>query len=164
LGQSAIKRLGKFQLDLVANTLTITGTKNTYDASNVTYPKPKKTAPIIDNTPQSSPHNNTKSSVIGTPIKIGNLEIAAHDFPTQMTWSEAKSACAALGNGWRLPTKEELNELQNHKDEIGGFAAAYYWSSSESIISYAWGQYFLNGNQYTNYKDYSYYVRAVRAF
>jgi len=136
LGQSAIKRLGKFQLDLVANTLTITGTKNTYDASNV----------------------------IGTPIKIGNLEIAQHDFPTQMTWSEAKSACAALGYGWRLPTKEELNELYKHKDEIGGFAAASYWSSSEYNNYLAWSQYFNYGYQNYYYKNYTYYVRAVRAF
>jgi hypothetical protein len=65
---------------------------------------------------------------------------------------------------WYLPSKDELNKLYLNQTAIGGFAAAYYWSSSESIISYAWGQYFLNGNQYTNYKDYSYYVRAVRAF
>ena len=164
LGQSAIKRLGKFQLDLVANTLTITGTKNTYDASNAAYPKPKKTAPIIDNTPQSSPHNNTTSSVIGTPIKIGNLEIAAHDFPTKMTWDEAKSACAALGDSWRLPIKEELNELYNHKDEIGGFAAAFYWSSSENYYNFAWSQNFNFGYHYNYFKNATYYVRAVRAF
>jgi hypothetical protein len=164
LGQSAIKRLGKFQLDLVANTLTITGTKNTYDASNAPYPKPKKTAPIIDNTPQYMPRNNTTSSVIGTPIKIGNLEIAQHNLPTKMTWSEAKSACAALGYGWRLPTKEELNELYKHKDEIGGFAAAYYWSSSEGNTSNAWIQFFSNGVQASDGKNYTSYVRAVRAF
>ena len=39
--------------------------------------------------------------IIGNPIKSGNVEIAEHDFPTQMTWHEAKSACAALGDCWR---------------------------------------------------------------
>jgi hypothetical protein len=100
--------------------------------------------------------------VIGNPIKSGNLEIAEHDFPTQMTWHEAKSACAALGDCWRLPTKEELNELYSLKDEIGGFADAYYWSSNEYYGNNAWIQYFFSGNQNANLKYAIYSVRAVR--
>jgi hypothetical protein len=153
--------------------LTITGTKNTHNvpirsvthnASNVAYSKPKKTAPIIYNTPQSSPHNNTTSSIIGTPIKVGKLEIAQHDFPTQMTWSEAKSACAALGNGWRLPTKEELHELYIHRVEIGGFANADYWSSSENTFNAVSIRLFYNGFNDYSLKNYTYFVRAVRVY
>ena len=82
-----------------------------------------------------------------------------------MSWSEAKSACAALGDSWRLPTKEELNELYNHKDEIGGFVAAYYWSSSENGFNMAWYQSFFSGSQDDEHGKYgAYYVRAVRAF
>ena len=40
-------------------------------------------------------------------------------------------ACAALGGGWRLPTKDELNILYENKDKIGGFASNNYWSSTE---------------------------------
>jgi hypothetical protein len=43
------------------------------------------------------------------------------------------------------------------------FAGANYWSSTEFNASRAWNQYFLNGNQRTNYdKTYSLCVRAVR--
>jgi len=79
-------------------------------------------------------------------------------------WEDAKKVCEELGDGWRLPTKEELNLMYLNKNEIGGFAAAYYWSSSESNIYAAWSQFFSNGVQ-VNYfgKGFTYYVRAVRA-
>jgi hypothetical protein len=104
------------------------------------------------------------SSVIGTPKKIGNLEIAEHDFPTKLNWVEAKSACAALGNGWRLPTKEELHELCIHKDEIGGFSPANYWSSSENTFNGVSIRLFYNGFNDYSLKNYTYSVRAVRVY
>ena len=104
------------------------------------------------------------SPIIGNPIKFGSLEIAQHDFEKEMTWDDAKKACAALGGGWRLPTKEELNELYKHQDEIGGFAAAYYWSSSEGSNDYAWIQFFGNGSQDDGSEASTFYVRAVRAY
>jgi hypothetical protein len=66
---------------------------------------------------------------------------------------------------WYLPSKDELNKLYINRAAIGGFAANYYWSSSESSSSGAWLQIFTNGVQYPTTKD-SYYlrVRAVRAF
>ena len=105
-------------------------------------------------------------SVIGTPIRLGNLEVAQKDFPERMEWNEAKQACAILGAGWRLPTKEELNLMYNNKDKIGGFANDDYWSSTESNNNYAWLQYFDNGKQYdfSSSKSNKYKVRAVRAF
>jgi hypothetical protein len=105
--------------------------------------------------------------IIGNPIKIENLEVAQHDFPNRMTGDDAKAACAKLGEGWRLPTKDELNFLYQNKDKIGGFASSYYWSSTESNDNGVWKQYFYNGLQVINY-SYSKYtkfiVRAVRAF
>ena len=108
----------------------------------------------------------TESSafIIGKPIKIGNLVVAQNDFPKLMNWVDAKRACAALGKGWRLPTKEELNILYQNKDKIGGFAYDYYWSSTEDGSGSAWVQNFGNGNLGYGYKFYPYYVRAVRAF
>ena len=78
-------------------------------------------------------------------------------------WKNAKKVCKNLGNGWRLPTREELHLIWLNKENIGGFAAAYYWSSSEGNFYNAWYQAFNNGNQY-NYanKSNTYYVRAVR--
>jgi hypothetical protein len=65
---------------------------------------------------------------------------------------------------WYLPSMDELNKLYINRTAIGGFAAAYYWSSSEYDSSRAWFQYFSVGNQYNYGKYNTYYVRAVRAF
>ena len=78
-------------------------------------------------------------------------------------WEDAKKVCEDLGYGWRLPTREELHLMWVNRESIGGFAAAYYWSSSEYGNAIAWNQNFNYGNQYSLYKNYSYYVRAVRA-
>ena len=78
------------------------------------------------------------------------------------TWNYAKIVCNELDDGWRLPTREELSLMYLNKNKIGGFAAAYYWSSSELNVNYAWFQYFFNGNQNYNGKANPYYVRAVR--
>lgn len=67
-------------------------------------------------------------------------------------------------NDWYLPSKDELNKLYLNRVAIGGFADANYWSSSESNANNAWSQYFYNGGQYSNLKDYIFRVRAVRAF
>ena len=66
--------------------------------------------------------------VTGDPIRIGRLEIAQYDFPEYMTWSQAVTSCKALGRGWRLPTKSELNLLYKNKDKIGYFTPDVYWS------------------------------------
>jgi hypothetical protein len=66
---------------------------------------------------------------------------------------------------WYLPSRDELSMLYSNKAFIGGFAAAYYWSSSEFNDNGAWGQNFYNGFQYYgDSKSNTYYVRAVRAF
>ena len=92
---------------------------------------------------------------------INGLEVS--DNLGRMNWDEAIVACKKLGTGWRLPTKDELYMLYKNKEEIGGFASNYYWSSSEYDKSNAWHQDFFSGYQ-GNYNKYStYYVRAVRA-
>ena len=68
---------------------------------------------------------------------------------------------------WYLPSKDELNKLFINRVAIGGFAADFYWSSSE-LAGYpgeAWGQYFVNGNQDAGVKSLTQHrVRAVRSF
>ena len=92
------------------------------------------------------------ASIIGESIKLGNLVVAESSFPKQMNWTDAKKACAALGNGWRLPTKYELEILNKNKDKIGGFTNGVYWSSTDGFIFFAWQQAFLVANQSnTNY-------------
>jgi len=83
-----------------------------------------------------------------------------------MNWNDAKKACETLGDGWRLPNKDELNFLYLSKDKIGGFANSCYWSSStEDSNNKAWVQFFPDGLQaFYPDEDYDSYVRAVRAF
>ena len=92
---------------------------------------------------------------------INGLEVS--DNLGMINWHEAKIVCKKLGPGWRLPTKDELNMFYENKQEIGGFANFYYWSSTEVDNSNAWLQYFIAGGQYLGSKNANGYVRAVRA-
>ncbi len=65
---------------------------------------------------------------------------------------------------WFLPSKDELNQMYINRVAIGGFLnAADYWSSSASP-AVAWFQVFGFGSQFYNGKNYTSYVRPVRAF
>jgi hypothetical protein len=85
-----------------------------------------------------------------------------------MYWGDAKKACESLGDGWRMPTKDELNILYQNKDKIGGFdsrGGISYWSSVTTGYSnfYAFTQSFYDGNQSFSNREYTYYVRAVKS-
>jgi hypothetical protein len=100
-------------------------------------------------------------------IKIDNLEVMTEDLESKYNWYDAMKACAVLGDGWRLPTKDELNLLYENKEKIGGFANDdYYWSSTEDGNYDAWRQDFDDGNQIAMSKGRgpTRYVRVVRAF
>ena len=91
------------------------------------------------------------------------FEVYHEDLKGHYTWDEAKETCEALGEGWRLPTKEELNEMYKKRDVVGGFASFNYWSSTEYDNYYAWAQDFYDGAQGSISKGSANYVRAVRA-
>ena len=107
--------------------------------------------------------SNNTSSIIGKPIKIGNLEVAQHDFPNDMLFYEAVKACTDLGNGWRLPTSTELNIIIQNKDKIAGFPEHGYLWHSGGYYYYCYPGYYrtldesLAGSHPT-------FVRAVRSF
>ena len=69
---------------------------------------------------------------------------------------------------WRLPTKRELNLMHHVYVDYGNAAGltngGRYWSSTEVINVNAWRQDFGYGYQSLNNKNYTYFVRAVRAF
>jgi len=112
-------------------------------------------------------NNNDYKNIIGNPVKIEKLEVAQYDFPKEMNWEDAKKACEALGQGWKLPSKDELDFLYQNRDAIGRFTSRYYWSSTVTKNGDAWKQSFNSGKQYyvfiKNGKG-VYNVRAVRAF
>ena len=68
---------------------------------------------------------------------------------------------------WHLPSRDELKELFNEKEKVGGFSSGRYWSSSEyaADATTVWFQVFdVVGSQSRYAKDSTYYVRPVRAF
>jgi hypothetical protein len=108
--------------------------------------------------------NTSYKDIIGSIVKLNNLEISQYDFPDRMNWNDAKIACEALGDGWRLPSLDELNILYENQNKIGGFADGLYWSSSENDYDNAWNKGFYSGVQNYDAKYDSNYVRAIRAF
>jgi hypothetical protein len=104
------------------------------------------------------------ASIIGKSIKIVNyLLVAQNDFPIGMMWDDANKACAALGDGWRLPTQEELNILYQNKDEIGGFSNKNFWSSTVYSDNNLGWQSFGDGSASRTKKEAKYVnVRAVK--
>ncbi len=92
-------------------------------------------------------------------VKGKNLEVYSTDLYGLYSWNEAVKAVKLLGDGWRLPTKDELNQMYLKKKEICGFVAIYYWSSSEDGLYYAWNQNFVNGYQLSELK---YDLRRIR--
>ena len=86
-----------------------------------------------------------------------------------MNCDEAKAACDKIGEGWRLPTKDELNILYHNRSKIGGFETyASYWSSTEGKTlgntKQAWVQSFISDFQDVFSLNNNFNVRAVRSF
>jgi hypothetical protein len=77
----------------------------------------------------------TSKEIIGEPFEIDNLEVAEFDFPMEMTLKKAKESCSKLGQGWRLPTGEELKFiLEDNKTKLSELhfkKDKYYWSGTE---------------------------------
>jgi hypothetical protein len=49
-------------------------------------------------------------------------------FGTGNSWSNKFNQAVALGDGWRLPTTEELTIMQTIYSTIGGFSSGSYWT------------------------------------
>lgn len=90
----------------------------------------------------------------------------------------AFAGCAALGEGWYLPAKEELKKLYDNRKSLSEKAVQFggtrlndgrdifeaYWSSSEYNASKVWYGNFGYGTFSYNGKWSGYWVRAVAAF
>lgn len=121
----------------------------------------------------------------GTTIKLEHPDYAAYialptfihnsytyrvhpDLGSYMEWQQAMDACNNLTYGgysdWVLPSKDVLNTMYIHKNEIGGFSSKDYWSSTSNpgYPDYAYYQSFYDGDQSDARKYYNYRVRCVR--
>ena len=95
------------------------------------------------------------------------LEVMTEDLG-EMDWYEATKACADLGDGWRLPTMDELHALSNHywsDDDTGSFRVEFYWSSTEKenddVYVYEFGR---EREGWAGKETSLKYVRAIRSF
>jgi len=94
--------------------------------------------------------------------KIDNFQIYPNDIGN-MNWHVAVKVCSELGDGWRLPTKEELNAMYVNRDLIGNLLNEDYWSGIPGYFpNRAWGQYFANGRQLIASGSHPMRVRPVR--
>lgn len=70
------------------------------------------------------------TTVLGKPIRVDNLEVAENDLQ-KMTWDEAIKKVKELGQGWRLPTKEEFEKIiAPNMSKIPKLEHKRFWSSS----------------------------------
>jgi formylglycine-generating enzyme required for sulfatase activity len=105
----------------------------------------------------ASKHFKAVSGDIVSDTRAG-VEWTRADNGSKVNWSEAQSYCRKLGGGWNLPTREQLESLQN-KDLPGipcGQATCvvpnqfklsnlWFWSSEPNGSSEAWGVSLTNG-------------------
>lgn len=63
------------------------------------------------------------------------FEIAPKELEIRGTMDEVNIYCFSLGNGWRVPTKEELDEIYHARNYLMEYSCdfehQYYWSSTE---------------------------------
>jgi len=92
------------------------------------------------------------------------------DVAGQMSLCEADEYADSLGDGWRLPTIEELETLidrskANPASPFPGMTSECFWSSSSYAGDsyYAWYVDFYNGSVNSYDKTGSNYVRCVRS-
>jgi hypothetical protein len=93
-----------------------------------------------------------------------NFEIAPKSTEIQANWDNAKLYCFSLNingkTGWRLPTKDELDEIYQSEND---FRNTFYWSSTVGNGNGALAQSFRTGKQYDASKDSGGgHVRAIR--
>jgi hypothetical protein len=102
--------------------------------------------------------------------KIGNLEWQSDISPKKMTWREAKDYAASFGDGWRLPTRNELLTLVDdtkYNPACSAFPdcpSEYFWTSTPwaGSSSLAWFVDFTYGDANGNGVSSSGRVRCVR--
>ena len=117
---------------------------------------------------------NGKKGVVFTVSPDGQHGVIISMNMHKGTWNEAKTWCASLGGGWRMPTVHELLLIYAVKNTLNEVlywvkgAPLYYrtWSSNsyEGDSSRAWNVRMNDGLTSFGNKDSSYYVRAVSAF
>jgi formylglycine-generating enzyme required for sulfatase activity len=112
------------------------------------------------------------------------LHWAKTDNGQEITWEDAKAYCGHMGNGWRLPTIDELDGLHAAAARAKQHApcgdtvcqaplpvrlsAPWHWSSTpvtkeqaQDFDELAWGLTLVNGHRTMNLQFFAYGARAL---
>lgn len=93
-----------------------------------------------------------------------SIEISSKGNERYMNWFDAMEYCQSInidGYGWRLPTKDELENMIDKHD----LKPSFYWSSDDNNKNFAYGRKMVvEGTPFMGYYDKSFtgYVRPVR--
>lgn len=84
-------------------------------------------------------------------LVIDSLVVTVTQLPERLNFQQAQFVCQSLGNGWRLPTREEIylihekidleikHKIQTINDSIYYLdKGVYYWTAEEYGKEYAW--------------------------
>lgn len=138
-------------------------TPNSRTTLSLSWQSPSE--PALQN-PQRTPPKDTLAKLgFAIQVKGRKIIVADQDLPSRISWSEAQNLCSQLGQGWRLPTKDELESMytQLYLQSLGNFYNMGYWSSQEVDANNAWVMYFLNGYAHPTRKLMPIKVRPVRS-
>ena len=102
--------------------------------------------------------NNIKYEVYPDDLGFGSRGTIG----TLMTWYNAMESCKNLGDGWMLPTKEELNLMYRKKENLRILPLHGYWSCDEYDITSAYYKYFFTGFEYVFEKRFPAFARPIR--
>ena len=110
-----------------------------------------------------------KELIVYHPLTGDRIQVANEDIDGEMNWFQAVRSCNKMGQGWRLPTIEELKVIYSdiYLKGKGNFPKnRIYWSSTEIDNELAWIFMMETGKAFdiwiSSRKGNSTYVRPVR--
>ncbi|HNX58437.1 MAG TPA: DUF1566 domain-containing protein, partial [Spirochaetota bacterium] len=118
---------------------------------------------------QSTAVSGGTGEALGTGSSNTDKIIDQNDAGTTYAAGLARAYNGGGYTDWYLPSSYELHKLYLNKSAVGGFADSVYWSSTEggsmggSSLAYC-ENFNGGGGGVTNYKNNTFYVRAVRSF
>jgi serine/threonine protein kinase len=109
--------------------------------------------------------SDSKATLSGTNqtkdyLEIDDFQVMTSDLGI-MNWTDAVAFCQEIGDGWRLPHKDELEFMYIHLKNLSDFSSGFYWSLNDNLNK-AWGLNFKFGNTGMYDKMQLFHVRLVR--
>jgi hypothetical protein len=103
-----------------------------------------------------------RKGIIGVPIELEGFEVAQFDFKIKLNWVDARNACNRLGDGWNLPSKEQLKIIYDNRLKLTNFSLGCYFSATKNEDNMPWTHDFLWGSQIPKDQKNKFYIRAIR--